>query len=82
LFFIAAGIRLSWSSKASQGENVVTLPIGKCVDPTIYDPVRRRVFALYSAAMWAPFSATERFISSTRKASATDTTAKIRKQSK
>jgi hypothetical protein len=36
----------------------------------------------YSAATWAPFSATERFISSTRKASATDTAAKIRKQSK
>ncbi len=38
--------------------------------------------SLYSAAMWAPFSATERFISSTRNASATATTAKIRKQSK
>jgi uncharacterized protein YuzE len=36
----------------------------------------------YSAARWAPFSATERFISNTRKASITATTAKIRNASK
>jgi DNA-binding beta-propeller fold protein YncE len=27
------------------GKNVATLPIGKWVDATVYDPVRRRVFA-------------------------------------
>ena len=51
---------------------------------TNISPCRFSIFAIcaYSAAMCAPFSATERFIKSTRKASATDTAAKIRKQSK
>jgi hypothetical protein len=44
----------------------------------IHGPLR----CAYSAATWAPFAATERFIRSTRKASATASTAKIRKQSK
>ena len=36
----------------------------------------------YSAPMWAPFSATERFISSTTNTSATMTTANTQKTSK
>ena len=37
---------------------------------------------IYSAATWAPFSATERFMNNTMTASTAPTTAKIRKQSK
>jgi hypothetical protein len=50
--------------------------------PTKLSTANKNKISLYSAATWAPFSATERLISSTRKASRTDTTAKIRKQSK
>jgi hypothetical protein len=62
-----------------EDENDLRLALNQHFGRCRHTPIRPH---LYSAATCAPFSATERFIKSTRKASATDTAAKIRKQSK